>query len=240
MTPRQVSAIAVLGTALTLFAFGVVRGTMATGPAHGTRLIVSIDPPLDRDALELAEHVVRERVGTDPRVVASGGRVIVEVAADDPKTVDLIAALLERPAKLELYASSSAGSLEPGVVLDGRSIRRAAVALGGVAIEVRDAAALANLRAGQAVAFVLDGRAGFVGTPDRIVGVELHVPIADTAKARELVTMIEAGAAHPAHVVHREAFARATGFWPRARTFLALALALLGVAALLWWRGARH
>ncbi len=241
MTAQKVAAIVLLATALTLAAFGIARGVMSAGPAHGTRMIVTIDPPVDRDVLELAEHSVHARLDDKdarPRIIASGGRIVIEVAEDDPANVNLIAALLERSAKLELHASTGPATFDPAPLLDGRSIRRAGVFEGGVAIDVREASALAplaSLRPGTPLAFVLDGRAAFVGAPDRIVGTELHVPTPGTnedqaiAHANELIAMIEAGAAHPMHVVQRDPFTRATGFVPRALPFLIAA----GVVALI-------
>lgn len=142
MTPiRRLATIPIIGAALGLLAFGVVRGASDPGPGRGTRLAVAVDPPLDTDARQLAERVIRERIelkGAESRIVGTNDGFIVEVAEDDPEII-----------------------------------------------------------AAQVVA-------------------------------------IEAGAVHPMHVVRRDPFTRATGFWPRSAPFLAIAAVLLLVAAFVW------
>jgi hypothetical protein len=61
--------------ALGVIAFGVVRGLSATGPASGTRMIVTGD-----------QATLEKAVGTHGRVVPAGGdHFVVEVAQRDPQ-----------------------------------------------------------------------------------------------------------------------------------------------------------
>jgi hypothetical protein len=234
---RRLATIPIIGAALGLLAFGIVRGATHAGPAHGTRLIVAIDPPLDPAVFELAAHVARARLddgGSEVRVVSAGNRFVIELGEDDRELVDHAVAILERTAHLEIQSSDHT------VLLEGRAIRRAEVVADGVAIEVVDPSALAKLSAGQSIAFVLDSKVMFTGVPDRVAGTSLHVPTPGATEeaairtAINLVAVIEAGAAHPMHIVKRDAFVRATGFLARAWPFLAIAAVLLLVAAFVW------
>lgn len=110
-TMRRLAAIPVLGVALTLVAFGVVRGASSTGPAHGVRLIVAIEPPVDDAARTMAAHVAGERLaekGLPVRVVPSGDQLVAEIGTDDPEFVRSFRELLERTATLELHAVDAA------------------------------------------------------------------------------------------------------------------------------------
>jgi hypothetical protein len=128
--------------------------------------------------------------------------------------------------------------LEHETLLDGSQIQRADVLAGGVAITVAHASKLA---VGAPIAVVFDGVVHFTGAPDRIEGALVHLPTGTDAKAAfELVSVVEAGAVHPLHVVGQTPFTRATGFFPRAWPFLAIGGALLIVGALVWWSGRRR
>ncbi len=129
--------------------------------------------------------------------------------------------------------------LDPTVRLDGRSVRRAEVASGGVAIEVDKP--VESLK-GVTLAFVFDGAVKLVATPDRVTGLQLHVPTPGPTEdaafktALDLVAILEAAAVHPLHVRGQDTFSRATGFFPRAWPFFAAALVLVIIAAVLWRR----
>lgn len=129
--------------------------------------------------------------------------------------------------------------LERASLVDPRTIVRAEVMAGGVAVDSADAA---HLKLDVPVAFVLDDVVRFVARPDRVEATAFHVPTpgadqnAAIGAAVELVAMIEAGAAHPVHVVRQETFSRATGFLPRAWPFLAIALVLAIAGPLVWQR----
>src|SRR5450432_3338798 len=92
-----------LGTGL----FGVVRGLSSTGPAHGTRMVVAIAPPVNAEVVAMAEHVVASRLdekGVEKtRVTAASDMLVVEVGTTDEQIVDDEIALLERTAKLEVH-----------------------------------------------------------------------------------------------------------------------------------------
>jgi hypothetical protein len=312
---RRLATIPIIGAALGLLAFGIVRGATDPGPARGTRLAVALDPPLDTDARKLGERVIRERIderGMESRIVGTNDGFVVEVGEDDPEIVAGLAALLERRATLAVhavevddawlasvtaFAASDPRAREAGVriqdgvlvaddrrdvlarylldlgarapelrqpeaqvlafgragertwrayvlapapLLDGRAITHAEIISGGVAIDVAEAAAVANIITGTTLAFVLEGIVRFVGAPDRVDARGLHVPTPGATTdeaiqvALELVVAIEAGAVHPMRVVRRDPFTRATGFWPRAAPFVAIAAVLLLVAAFVW------
>ncbi len=102
----RLAAIPLFGAALTLAAFGVIRGVMPAGPGAGTRIVLAIAPPVDEDARAMAEHVVRARVEDQAgatRVVPAGDQLVVELGDTDPASVGDIEALLSRTAKLELH-----------------------------------------------------------------------------------------------------------------------------------------
>ncbi|HSR99044.1 MAG TPA: hypothetical protein VLM79_18440 [Kofleriaceae bacterium] len=108
---HRIAAIPIVGAALALIAFGVARGAMHTGPAHGVRLRVTVDPPLDAATHEMAMRIVRDRLderGFEVRVVAATEDLVVEIGEDDPERVTETARLLERTAKLELHAVAEA------------------------------------------------------------------------------------------------------------------------------------
>ncbi|MGH9888570.1 MAG: hypothetical protein ACREBE_23760, partial [bacterium] len=108
---HRIAAIPIVGAALALIAFGVARGAMHTGPAHGVRLRVTVDPPLDAATHEMAMRIVRDRLderGFEVRVVAAPDGLVVEIGEDDPERVTETARLLERTAKLELHAVAEA------------------------------------------------------------------------------------------------------------------------------------
>lgn len=227
ISTRRLVALPLAGVALTILAFGVIRGAISTGPAHGKRLIVAIEPPVDDAARKIATHVVQARLGDKGlplHIVPAGDRLVVEIGSDDAEVVGELAQLLERTAKLEVRAGDSS--------FDGRAIRRAEVLGDGVAIEVDEEGRLARIAPGTQVAFALDGVVR-MGVPDRVLHTELHVrPNADTTP-KQLVDLVEAGAVHPLHVRSQESFSRATGFFPRAWPFLAIGAVLLVVVAIL-------
>jgi hypothetical protein len=71
--------------------------------------------------------------------------------------------------------------------------------------------------------------AGIVERIERRVEPGVNVPSAPSAAALD-------AAAPPMKVTKRDPFSRATGFWPRAWPFLAIAAVLLVIAAVLWLR----
>jgi hypothetical protein len=240
---RRLATIPIIGAALGLLAFGIVRGAMPSGPARGVRLIVMIDPPLDARAVAMAEHVAKERItekGAETRVIASGDRLVIEVGEDDAEIVGDMARILERTAKLELRRSDG-----PEVMLDGRAIVHAEVVRAGVAIDVANEAALAHAKLDVPIAFVLEDKVKLTAMVTRMGPTRLYVATGPTGEdatygaALDLVAVIEAGAVHPMHVTRRDAFVRATGFWPRAWPFLALGAVLIAIAALVWRRAPR-
>jgi hypothetical protein len=127
-------------------------------------------------------------------------------------------ALLERTGKLEVKAAQK-------TVLDGAGVRHAEVAAdGGVLV---DTVAPLSVQPGTPLEIVFDGKVHTTITPDRTA--PLHLPVTDARSAIDLVSLFDAGAAHPMHVVGREPFTRATGFLPRAWPFFAIgAVMLLG------------
>lgn len=228
LSTRRLVALPLVGVAVTLIAFGVVRGVISTGPSHGKRLIVAIEPPVDDAARTMAAHVARARLDDKEmplHIVPAGDRLVVEVGSDDAHIVNEMAQLLERTGKLEVRAGDTS--------FDGRAIRRAEVLGDGVAIEVDDAGRLAKVAPGTPIEFVLDGTVRMGALPDRVLSTELHVRPNAGATSTQLVDLIEAGAVHPLHVRSQEAFSRATGFVPRAWPFFAIAGVLLVVVAIL-------
>ena len=100
------AAIPLFGVALTLGAFGVIRGATPAGPAAGVRLVLAIAPPVSEDARAMAAHAAKERVnekGMDTRVVEAGDQLVVEIGETDPMIVGEMTELLTRTATLELH-----------------------------------------------------------------------------------------------------------------------------------------
>ncbi len=340
MTPRRFAALFLAVMALGLIVFGVIRGISKTGPAHGVRLVVAIEAPVDDAQRELAQHVVETRFddGSDRlRVVPAGDQLVVEIGDVDLDTARRMGELLERRGTFELHAVAvgsswlhtlvSVASVDPSaaaagvraeenglvaddresklpiadadaigctgrvtdgkrrcvrrgdavlaafvaahaskfsepdrmlaygrigethtwrtyvlerkVLLDGRAIRSAKTAYDHVVIEAdQPVGTLLGVR----IAVVFEGVVRFVSTPDQVTGTQLHVPTPGRTEdetfifATELASMAEAGAVHPLQVRSHDTFSRATGFMPRAWPFLAAALVLLMVAAILWRR----
>ena len=230
---RRIVALPIVGVALALIAFGVVRGVMDTGPARGTRMVITVDPPLDDAAMTIAEHAVRDRLserGAPVRVVKNGDRLVVEVGEDDREILADMVAIVERVGILQVL------SPEGTPILDPRAIRRVESSGDGVNVEVRTAAALDRVEPGKSVTFTFDGKPRLAVVPVRVDPTTLRVPVESDAFL--LVNMLEAGAAHPMHVVKRDAFTRTTGFFPRAWPFFAAGVIALVIAALLWRRAA--
>jgi hypothetical protein len=220
-TRKLVAAfIAVMGLGVVIF--GVVRGLTSSGPGSGTRLIIAIAPPVDADVVKLAEHVVHDRLDetgvSEPRVVPAGDRIVAELADRDPQNVAMAVSLLERTGTLEVKAAGK-------TVLDGTGVKHAEIAAdGGVLV---DTVAPVSVQPGTPLEIVFDGKVHTTIAPDRVS--PLHLPVTDARSAIDLVSLFDAGAAHPMHVVHSEAFTRATGFVPRAWPFFAIgAVFLLG------------
>jgi hypothetical protein len=92
---RKLVALFIAVMAFGFVVFGIVRGASSAGPASGTRLIVTIAPPVDADAVARCQEVAKARLPT-ARVVPSGERLVVEVPAQDK------AAVSEATAKLEM------------------------------------------------------------------------------------------------------------------------------------------
>jgi hypothetical protein len=69
--------VAVIGFGIAVF--GIVLGLSASGPPHGIRHIVTLDPPANVVA---GQHALVERLGPDSRVAAAGDRLVVESPAD--------------------------------------------------------------------------------------------------------------------------------------------------------------
>lgn len=221
---RKLVAAFVAAMAVGVAVFGLVRGLSSPGPARGTRLILAIAPPVDADVVQLAEHVVHDRLDDGerrPRVVAAGDHVVAEIADTDPEHVAALTALLERTGTLEVVAAGK-------TVLDGAGVKHAEIAAdGGVLV---DTAAPVAVQPGTPLEIRFDGKVHYTLAPDRVR--PLHLPMTDARSALDLVALLDAGAAHPMHVVRAEAFSRATGFWPRAWVFLAIGGVLLAVAAI--------
>lgn len=237
VSARKIAALPVLGTALTLAAFGIVRGASDLGIASGTRLTVEIGAPVDAAARTMAAHVVRERLdekGLPVRVIAAGDRLIVEVGTQDAEMLGPIAAILERRAMLDLRSND--------VVVDPAAVRTVRVDGPAVELDVRDPAALRSFAVGTPITVSLEGRVRHTGAPDRIVGTFVRVPTPGAnvdegiLHAMELAAVIEAGVVRPLRVTQQAAFTRATGFVARAWPFLAIAAVLIALAAWLWLR----
>jgi hypothetical protein len=217
-TRKLVAAfIAVMGLGVVIF--GIVRGLTSSGPGSGTRLIIAIAPPVDGDVAKLAMHVVRDRLDEghgDLRVVPAGNQIVAEIADRDPQTVAMAVGLLERTGTLEVKAAGTS-------VLDGAGVKHAEIAAdGGVLVDTRAPVAVPP---GTPLEIVFDGKVHYTIAPDRVS--PLHLPVTDARTALDLVALFDAGAAHPMHVVHTEAFTRATGFFPRAWVFFAIGAAIL-------------
>ena len=215
--------VAVIGFGIAVF--GVVRGLSSSGPAHGTRLILTTAGGDITLAHETAALRVEEK-GAPTRVIAAGDRIVVELGTDDPQLVAEDAALLERTAHVELRDAEHPES--PPV--DAHALRHIAADDHGVTI---DSSGALPFHVHSEVTFVLDGKIKLAATPDRVDGATMHVPMASLRQAEDLRALLVAGAAPAMHVESRTAFTRATGFWPRAWIFLAIGGVLLAVAAVL-------
>ncbi len=91
---RKLVALLLGVLAFGLLVFGTVRGLSDSGPASGTRLLVSVAPPVDETAVAQCVDVVRTRV-KDARVIGGHDGLVVELATQDPKAVAEATAQLE-------------------------------------------------------------------------------------------------------------------------------------------------
>lgn len=205
--------IAVIGFGIAVF--GIVFGLSASGPAHGIRHIVTIDPPANAP---VAQQTLVARLGSDSRVAPAGDRLVVESPVD-------VTSLIERTGHVELRDAE-----HPATIVDARTLSRIDADDHGVTVY---AAAALPFHVHSEVTFVLDGAIKLAATPDQVDGATMHVPMASLAQAEDLRAMLLAGAAPGMHVASREPFSRAVGFWPRAWLFLAIAGACELIAAAL-------
>jgi len=170
----------------------------------------------------MTEQAARDRIeekGVDDLVVPAGGQLVVEVGG----AADEAAALLERFAKLEIKKGDQ-------VILEGGGVARVEIVEHGVAIAVRGPVAVS---VGDSLAFSLDGKVRVTATVDRADPNAFHVSLPKTDDAILLQDVVRVGAAHPMHVVRRENFSRAVGFFPRGLPFFAVGGAMLLIAALI-------
>jgi hypothetical protein len=79
---RRFVALLLAAMAVGLVLFGVVRGLSSTGPAQGTRFIVTIGPPVDNVAVATCEQVVHARL-PQARVVPTSEGLVVEIPSWD-------------------------------------------------------------------------------------------------------------------------------------------------------------
>jgi hypothetical protein len=176
---------------------------------------------------------VRDRLSAKEaplRIVKNGDRLVVEVGEDDAGILEDMVAIVERVGVLEVVASDGTS------VLDPRAVRHAEASGDGVNVEVRSAADLARVQSGVSLVFKFDGKPRLEAVATRAGDTTLHIPVAHEIEL--VVDMLEAGAAHPMHVVKRDAFTRTTGFLPRAWPFFAAGVLALVIAGLLWRRAA--
>ena len=205
--------IAVIGFGIAVF--GIVLGLSASGPAHGIRHIVTIDPP---GSALVAQQTLVQRLGSDSRVAPAGDRLVVESPVD-------ATALIERTGHVELRDAEHTAS-----VVDGRTLQR--IDADGHGVTIYASAAL-PFHVHSEVTFAEGGVIKLAATPDQVDGATMHVPMASLAQAQDLRAMLLAGASPGMHVASREPFSRAVGFWPRAWLFLAIAGACELIAAAL-------
>jgi hypothetical protein len=194
----------------------------------GTLLADDQEHPLS-DGVDPADCFLPPKPGVDLCIV-HGDRVIAKyVAAKEPPADRLVMAV-----RIGDLPTWRAYVLDKPVLLVGPDIRAAHVSEGGVDLEL--ASPEIRVAAGTVIAFVLAGHLSDVALADRASTGLLHVRSIEAsqdaayAAADRLLAIAQVGAVHPLHVVRREAFARATGFVPRAWPFLAAAGVLLIVA----------
>ncbi len=222
---RIITALLVAVIGFGIAVFGVVLGLSSSGPARGTRLILTTAGGDVAMARETAALRVEEK-GAQTRVVAAGDRIVVEIGSDDPQLVAEETALLERTANVELRDAEHP-DLPP---LDAHVLKHIAADDQGVTIE---SSGQLPFHVHSEVTFLLDGKIKLAATPDRVDGPTMHVPMASLRQSDDLRALLVAGAAPAMHVESRVAFTRATGFWGRAWIFLAIGALLLAVAAAL-------
>lgn len=222
---RIITALFVAVIGFGIAAFGVVRGLSSSGPAHGTRLILTTaggDIGLARESAALRV----EQEGAPTRAIAAGDRIVVELGTDDPQLVAEQSALLERTAHVELRDAE-----HPDIpAVDAHVLSHISADDHGVTIE---STAALPFHVHSEVTFVLDGKIKLAATPDRVDGAMMHVPMASLRQSEDLRALLLAGAAPAMHVESRTPFTRATGFWGRARIFLAIGGVFLAAGAAL-------
>ncbi len=222
---RIITALLVAVIGFGIAVFGVVRGLSSSGPAHGTRLILTTAGGNIALAREAAALRVEEK-GAPTRVIAAGDRIVVELGTDDPQLVADQAALLERTAHVELRDAEHPDT--PPV--DAHVLSHIAADDQGVTI---DSTTTLPFHVHSEITFVLDGKIKLAATPDRVEGRTMHVPMASLRQSEDLRALLVAGAAPAMHVESRTPFTRATGFWGRAWIFLAIGGVFLAVGAAL-------
>lgn len=231
---RRLVALLLALMGLGLAVFGILRGLSATGPARGVRMIIALVPPIDAAAVATAQQVVIERVdekGFATRVVPAGDKLVLEVGETDAEIIARVVDILQRTATLRVLDAAT-----QEVVLDVPMIRGAELLGDGVAIAITDAR---QIKPGMSLAFEFEGKVRATHAVDAVTATNVHVKVADTLVAFDLVAMIQAGAVRPLRVVKQEAFTRTTGFVPRAWPFLAIGGLLTVIGAVLGLRRRR-
>ena len=115
---RRIATIPIIGTALALIAFGVVRGAMSSGPARGVRMRVALEPPVAGAAREAAIRAIPDRFDrqTPLRIASLSDGLVVEVGTSEltAERIAALVALVERPAHAAPEPAGSAAGASPG------------------------------------------------------------------------------------------------------------------------------
>ena len=101
---RKLVALLIAVIAFGLVIFGVARGLSSAGPASGTRLLVSIGPPVDEASVAHATEAAQAALPA-ARVLGGGDGLVVEIATQDSKAVAEAAGKLESDHRMHVDRS---------------------------------------------------------------------------------------------------------------------------------------
>ena len=92
---RKLVALLLAVMAFGVIVFGAALGLSSNGPAKGTRLLVSVAPPVNEVTVAQCVDVVRRQLASSDRVLGGHDGLVVELASQDPKAVAEATAQLE-------------------------------------------------------------------------------------------------------------------------------------------------
>jgi hypothetical protein len=104
---RKLVALIIAVMAFGVIVFGVALGVSSSGPAQGTRLLVSVQKPVSEVAVGQAVQAARTELPTAGRIIGGQDGIVVEIASQDPKDIAETTRKLETDPRLHVDRSDA-------------------------------------------------------------------------------------------------------------------------------------